>query len=96
MIKLFKIIITTISIYYGIIFLILLTPHFLVGGWPQHGVGAEICAAVVEGPAFHFLDAPVIRVTGADVPMPYSQKCEHMATPQADVVVEAVRKVLNK
>merc|ERR1712110_599758 len=74
------------------------THHLITveGGWPQHGVGAEICAAVVEGPAFHFLDAPVIRVTGADVPMPYSQKCEHMATPQADVVVEAVRKVLNK
>ena len=42
------------------------------------------------------LDAPVIRVTGADVPMPYSKQCEHMATPQANVVVDAVRKVLNK
>merc|ERR1712154_733787 len=59
-------------------------------------VEAEVCAAVVEGPAFHMLDAPVIRVTGADVPMPYSKQCEHMATPQANVVVDAVRKVLNK
>ena len=80
---------------YNILYMTLI-PHFLVGGWPQHGVGAEICAAVVEGPAFHMLDAPVIRVTGADVPMPYSKGCEHVATPQADVVVDAVRKVLNK
>ena len=36
------------------------------GGWPQHGVGAEVAAAVMEGPSFHCLDAPVIRVTGAD------------------------------
>lgn len=74
------------------------THHLITveGGWPQHGVGAEVCAQVVEGPAFHFLDAPVIRVTGADVPIPYAQKCESMATPQADVVVDAVKKVLNK
>ena len=51
---------------------------------------------MVEGPAFHFLDAPVIRVTGADVPIPYSKLCEHVATPQANVVVDAVKKVLNK
>jgi len=50
----------------------------------------------VEGPAFHMLDAPVIRVTGADVPMPYSKQCEFVATPQPGVVVDAVRKVLNK
>jgi len=74
------------------------THHLITveGGWPQHGVGAEICAQVVEGPSFHFLDAPVIRVTGADVPMPYSKQCEHMATPQAVVVVDAVKKVLNR
>jgi len=74
------------------------THHLITveGGWPQHGVGAEICAQMVEGPAFHFLDAPVIRVTGADVPMPYSRHCEAVATPQADVVVDAVKRVLNK
>lgn len=73
------------------------THHLITveGGWPQHGVGAEICAQMVEGPAFHFLDAPVIRVTGADVPMPYSKHCEHVATPQANVVVDAVKRVLN-
>ena len=32
------------------------------GGWPQHGVGAEISACIAEGPAFHYLDAPVIRI----------------------------------
>ena len=32
------------------------------GGWPQHGVGAEISACITEGPAFHYLDAPVIRI----------------------------------
>ena len=68
----------------------------LTGGWPQHGVGAEIAAQVMEGPAFHYLDAPVIRCTGADVPMPYAKACEAIATPQADVVVRGVRKMLNR
>ena len=65
-------------------------------GWPQHGVGAEICAQVMEGPVFHYLDAPVMRVTGADVPMPYAKTLELNCTPQASNVVSAVRKVLNK
>ncbi|CAB4064225.1 PDHB [Lepeophtheirus salmonis] len=46
------------------------------GGWPQSGVGSEICARMMECDAFHYLDAPVIRVTGADVPMPYAKSCE--------------------
>jgi len=65
-------------------------------GWPQHGVGAEICAQVMEGPVFHYLDAPVMRVTGADVPMPYAKTLELNCTPQANNIVTAVRKVLNK
>lgn len=40
-------------------------------GWPQSGVGAEISAMIVESDAFHYLDAPIERVTGADIPMPY-------------------------
>lgn len=40
------------------------------GGFPQFGVGSEICAQVVESEAFDYLDAPVERVTGADVPTP--------------------------
>merc|ERR1712158_68915 len=65
-------------------------------GWPQHGVGAEITARVVEGPAFHYLDAPIQRVAGADVPMPYAVSLEKLATPQAEDVVKAVKKVLNR
>jgi pyruvate dehydrogenase E1 component beta subunit len=40
------------------------------GGFPAFGVGSEICAQVVESDAFNYLDAPVERVTGADVPTP--------------------------
>merc|ERR1711974_506782 len=65
------------------------------GGWPQHGVGAEVCAQVVEGPAFYYLDAPIIRVTGADVPMPYAESCERQAIPNENVVIAAVKKALN-
>ena len=45
-------------------------------GWPQHGVGAEIAALLMESEAFDFLDAPMERVAGADIPMPYSQVIE--------------------
>lgn len=74
------------------------TNHLITveGGFPQHGVGAEICARIVEGPAFHYLDAPVIRVAGADVPMPYAKSLEARATPQPEDVVKAVKKVLNR
>lgn len=41
-------------------------------GWPQHGVGAEIAALLMESDAFDHLDAPMERVAGADIPMPYS------------------------
>ena len=54
------------------------------GGWPQHGVGAEISACISEGPAFHYLDAPVMRITGADAPMPYAASAEAAATPQVN------------
>ena len=50
----------------------------------------------MEGPAFHYLDAPIVRVTGADVPMPYAKACEDQATPQPINVVAAVKKVLNR
>ena len=45
-------------------------------GWPQHGVGAEISALLMESEAFDHLDAPLERVTGADIPMPYSAAIE--------------------
>ena len=56
------------------------------GGWPQHGVGAEISACISEGPAFHYLDAPVMRITGADAPMPYAASAEAAATPQVNSI----------
>lgn len=42
-------------------------------GWPQHGVGAEIAALLMESEAFDYLDAPMERVCGTDIPMPYAQ-----------------------
>jgi pyruvate dehydrogenase E1 component beta subunit len=50
-------------------------------GWPQHGIGAEIAATIMETDAFDYLDAPMARVAGADVPMPYSYSIEQMAIP---------------
>merc|ERR1711953_55118 len=74
------------------------TNHMITveGGFPMFGVGAEVCAQVIEGPAFHYLDAPVVRVAGADVPMPYAKSLEMLATPQADTVANAVKRVLNR
>ncbi|XP_069592748.1 pyruvate dehydrogenase E1 component subunit beta, mitochondrial [Ranitomeya imitator] len=65
------------------------------GGWPQFGVGAEICAKIMEGPAFNYLDAPVFRVTGADVPMPYAKILEDNCIPQVKDIIFAVKKTLN-
>jgi len=64
-------------------------------GWPQSGIGAEI-AAIVMTHAFDFLDAPVERVTGKDVPLPYAANLERMAIPQVEDIVTAVRKVCYK
>ncbi|CAN4085484.1 unnamed protein product [Withania somnifera] len=60
-------------------------------GFPQHGVGAEICASVVEG-SFEYLDAPVERISGADVPMPYAANLERMAAPQIEDIVRAAKR----
>jgi pyruvate dehydrogenase E1 component beta subunit len=61
-------------------------------GWKQSGVGAEIAARMMEE-AFDYLDAPVIRVTGKDVPMPYAANLEKLALPSVAEVVEAVKAV---
>ena len=58
-------------------------------GWPHGGVGANI-AALVQEQAFDHLDAPVGRITGADLPMPYSKPLEQIAYPHEPQVVEAV------
>jgi pyruvate dehydrogenase E1 component beta subunit len=57
-------------------------------GWPHGGVGANL-AALIQEQAFDWLDAPVARVTGADLPMPYSKPLEQIAFPHAPQVVEA-------
>jgi pyruvate dehydrogenase E1 component beta subunit len=61
-------------------------------GWRQSGVGAEIAAQVMEK-AFDYLDAPVARVTGKDVPMPYAANLEKFALPSVAEVVEAAKAV---
>jgi len=61
-------------------------------GWRQSGVGAEIAARVMEE-AFDWLDAPVTRVTGKDVPMPYAANLEKLALPSVEEVVEAAKAV---
>jgi pyruvate dehydrogenase E1 component beta subunit len=66
---------------------------YLEEGWGYVGVGAQIVATIQEE-AFDYLDAPVLRVTQADVPMPYAKNLEMMAKPSADRVVEACNKVL--
>jgi len=60
--------------------------------WPVCSVGSEICAQVAIH-CFDYLDAPPVKVSGADVPMPYAANLERLALPNADQVVEAVRTV---
>ena len=59
-------------------------------GWPQHGVGAEIAGVMMETEAFDYLDAPMYRITGAEIPMPYSWAIEGMAVPQVENIVNGV------
>ncbi|HWX64116.1 pyruvate dehydrogenase complex E1 component subunit beta [Bradyrhizobium sp.] len=61
-------------------------------GWQQSGVGAEIAARIMEH-AFDYLDAPVTRVSGKDVPMPYAANLEKLALPSAAEVVAAAKAV---
>jgi pyruvate dehydrogenase E1 component beta subunit len=63
-------------------------------GWGTYGIGAEIAAAVSEA-AFDYLDAPVLRVFAADVPMPYSKPLERLAMPSAGNIVDAAKRSLN-
>src|SRR5712671_5746646 len=61
-------------------------------GWQQNGVGAEIAARITEH-AFDYLDAPVARVSGKDVPMPYAANLEKLALPSVAEVVAAAKAV---
>jgi len=62
-------------------------------GWPYGGVGAEVVDRI-QRHAFDELDAPVLRVSGADVPMPYNAKLEQWCLPQPETIVAACKKVL--
>ena len=64
-------------------------------GWPQCGIGAEIIARLMIS-AFDYLDAPVLRVTGRDVPMPYAANLEKLALPSVGDVVQAANTVCYK
>jgi pyruvate dehydrogenase E1 component beta subunit len=59
-------------------------------GWQQSGVGAEVAARIMEH-AFDYLDAPVARISGKDVPMPYAANLEKLALPSVAEVVEAAK-----
>ena len=64
-------------------------------GFPFSGIGSEIISQVQEK-AFDWLDAPIKRVTGLDVPLPYAENLEKMALPQENDIVNATLKILNK
>src|SRR5437868_6408960 len=61
--------------------------------WKPFGAGAEIAASIMEN-AFDELDAPVARVTGEDVPMPYARNLELLATPNESHIISAIKKVM--
>ncbi|KAK9481199.1 thiamine diphosphate-binding protein [Lipomyces japonicus] len=63
-------------------------------GYPAFGFGSEIAAQVMESEAFDYLDAPVERVTGAEVPTPYAVQLENLAFPTEDTIVKAVKRTL--
>ncbi|KAF8882210.1 transketolase [Mucidula mucida] len=64
------------------------------GGFPAFGVGSEICAQIIESEAFDYLDAPVERVTGADVPTPYAINLEALAFPTTEVITKVAKRAL--
>lgn len=73
------------------------TNHLITveSAFPQFGVGSEIIAQVMESEAFDYLDAPVQRVTGADVPTPYAKELEDFAFPDPDTIVRAAKETLS-
>ncbi len=64
-------------------------------GWPTYGVGAELAAGIQER-CFDYLDAPILRLGGAEVPMPYNQQLERAAIPAADDIVRMALKTIGK
>lgn len=66
---------------------------YLEEGWPFVGIGAQV-GSVIQEEMFDYLDAPVARITQADVPMPYSKNLEKLAKPSAERVVDACNRVM--
>jgi pyruvate dehydrogenase E1 component beta subunit len=64
-------------------------------GWPFAGIGSEIAALIMEQ-AFDWLDAPLIRVTGTDVPLPYAANLERLALPQPENIIAAAKQATYK
>jgi pyruvate dehydrogenase E1 component beta subunit len=65
-------------------------------GWGQHGIGAEIAGILMETEAFDYLDAPLERVTGSDIPMPYAENLEKIAVPQVDDILAASKRACSR
>ncbi|KAJ3013702.1 pyruvate dehydrogenase E1, beta subunit [Thoreauomyces humboldtii] len=66
------------------------------GGFPQYSVGSEICAQIMESDAFDHLDAPVARVTGADIPTPYAKNLEDLSFPRLESIKKTILLTLGK
>jgi pyruvate dehydrogenase E1 component beta subunit len=66
---------------------------YLEEGWAFAGVGAQV-VSIIQEEAFDDLDAPVVRITQADIPMPYAKNLEQAAKPSADRVVKACNRIL--
>lgn len=62
------------------------------GGWPLFGVGSELSAQLMEY-GFDYLDAPVLRVSGADLPMPYAANLEAQSLPSIDIITKVAKRV---
>lgn len=65
-------------------------------GWPTCGIGSEIAAIIMESDAFNYLDAPMERITGADVPMAYAVDLENASLPQVPDVVATVNRLVTR
>ena len=72
------------------------THHLLTveGGWPQSGIGSEIITKVVESEGFDYLDANPMRVSQADIPVPYAMNLERITMPQIENIVVSVKHML--
>jgi len=64
------------------------------GGFPAFSVGSEICAQIVESEAFDYLDAPVERITGADIPTPYASSLDALAFPDTPLIAKVAKRAL--